>query len=407
MTAYEWPAGRAGDHDDRQGRRAHRAALGLGGHRGGELRAPSAPARAGPAPAAAPSGATELWAPIGPTSSLRGQPADDGRVSGRVVDIAFEPTTGRRGYAASASGGVWFTDDAGSSWRSLGGWMPGPTTAGSFLVNPLSCGALLVEFPNAGNAGQDVVWVGTGEPEGLVTTTGEPGGRLPGIGVLRGLGPALKPATDNTAFVLEATNLSGTACFRMAHAPGGSVVVATGIGLSSGPPAPGPRNLESGRRTSDDGTGGAGDSGADAVHRRRRHAGDRGDHPRPPVGVFLDDSNTVEVHFRDAGSPTFTAGRAARRSDRVPMTPTGRAAIAAGRDGRIVWVLGRTAVFRIDATAANPVGLRIRDTPPIWAAAAASTEIAIAVDPPTPPGWPLAGPSSRARPMPLGCTSAR
>ena len=209
----------------------------------------------------------------------------------------------------------------------------------------------------------------------------------PGIGVLRGVGPTLKAPTDNTAFTLEATNLSGTACFRMAHDPGGTLVVATGIGLVERPAGAGPHaELEPGRRTSDDGTGGTGDSGADAVHRRRRHAGDRGDHPRPRLG-------RVPRRFEHRRGP-LPAMPGHRRSPRVAlldaptgvtMTPTGRAAIAAGRDGRIVWVLGQgPRVFRIDATAANPVGLRIRDTPPIWAGSTASTKIAIAVDPSDP-----------------------
>ncbi|MGH9269967.1 MAG: hypothetical protein ACRDZ2_01700, partial [Ilumatobacteraceae bacterium] len=109
-------------------------------------------------------------------------------------------------------------------------------------------------------------------------------------------------------------------------------------------------------------------------------------------GVFLDESNTVEVHFRDAGSPTFTAAALLDAPTGVTITPTGRAAIAAGRDGRTVWVLGQgPRVFRIDATAANPVGLRIRDTPPIWSGSPASTKIAIAVDPSDPTRVALGG----------------
>lgn len=299
------------------------------------------------------------------------------------MDVAIEPTAGRRGYAASASGGLWFTNDAGSSWQALGGWMPGPTTATRSLVNALSCGALLVEFPDANDAGEDVVWVGTGEPEGLAPTTGEPGGRWPGIGVLRGVGPAEKTATDNTAFTLEATNLGGAACFRMTHDPAGTVVVATTIGLLERPAGAGPHatwNRVAGHPMSA--------PAAPATPAPLRcidvvtTPAIGATTPARLWGVFLDASNTVEVHFRDAGSPSFTAVPLLDAPTGATTVPTGRAAIAAGRDGRTVWVLGRgPRVFRVDATAASPQGLRIRDTPPIWPGSAASTKIAIAVDP--------------------------
>ena len=59
-------------------------------------------------------GGARRWVPIGPPPSARVWPTDRPRVGGRVRDIWVEPVNGRRAYAASAKGGVWYTEDGGA-----------------------------------------------------------------------------------------------------------------------------------------------------------------------------------------------------------------------------------------------------------------------------------------------------
>ncbi len=70
--------------------------------------------------------------------------------SGRVADIAVDPTDASTWYVAAASGGVWKTENAGTSWR------PVFDRYGSYSI-----GALAVDPHN-----HLVVWVGTGENNG-------------------------------------------------------------------------------------------------------------------------------------------------------------------------------------------------------------------------------------------------
>ncbi len=381
MTSYEFPVDTSQVIDDRLGRRAYRDELGLG-RGGGELLTPPP---AAVAPTLAPAGNQNLWAPIGPASSLRGQPADYGRVSGRVMDVAFEPAAGRRGYAASATGGVWFTDDGGSSWRPLGGFLPAPTTPTRTTVSPLSCGALFVEFPDSNDAGKDVVWVGTGE--GATAADGMPGDELSGIGVLHGIGPAAKAATDNTAFTVEATNLVTKGCYAFARDSAGATVVATTAGLLQRPSGAGPFTSWN----------------PVAGHPMTTPTGPATPEPLPCIDVVAtpavgtvkarlwaiftadDGSDSVDLRYRDAGTNTWTTVDLTDSPTGVTIVPTGPAAIAASRDGSLLWVIGKgPRIFRIDATAATPEGFRIKDTPAIWAGSDSSTKIAIAVDPTDP-----------------------
>ncbi|WP_426560709.1 hypothetical protein ACPPVT_12560 [Angustibacter sp. McL0619] len=118
------------------------------------------------------------WVPIGPSVVRRGQANDNPRVTGRVRDIWVDET-GTRAYAATAMGGVWYTEDGGSIWTPFGGWAERPRVVGG-SSNARACGSLLVWF--GGTAADDVVMVGTGEPTPLETETGY--GALGGIGVL-------------------------------------------------------------------------------------------------------------------------------------------------------------------------------------------------------------------------------
>jgi photosystem II stability/assembly factor-like uncharacterized protein len=67
--------------------------------------------------------------------------------SGRIVDIAVDPTDKKRWFLAVASGGVWKTENAGTSWT------PVFDGEGSYSIG---CVAIDPRNPN-------VVWVGTGE----------------------------------------------------------------------------------------------------------------------------------------------------------------------------------------------------------------------------------------------------
>ena len=71
---------------------------------------------------------TSRWVPIGPSVVRRGQGTGRPRVVGRVRDLAVSPD-GKRAYAASARGGVWYSGDGGGSWSPVGGWAD-RTTAG-------------------------------------------------------------------------------------------------------------------------------------------------------------------------------------------------------------------------------------------------------------------------------------
>src|SRR3954465_12512770 len=64
----------------------------------------------------APSGALNLWFPIGPSAMTRGQAG--GGPNGPAPDPHrdIEPQHGQRLYAASASGGVWFSQNGGTDW---------------------------------------------------------------------------------------------------------------------------------------------------------------------------------------------------------------------------------------------------------------------------------------------------
>ena len=155
------------------------------------------------------------WVPIGPSVARRGQADGRPRVTGRVRDLAVDKE-GQRAYAATGKGGVWYTEDAGMSWRPVGGWVTNHADDGGISTD-LSCGSILVAF--GATAAEDYVMVGTGEVyPGTVSSQSTPvhfdfGGR----GVLSGLGPTTKPDTespfedDSGVSVLESAGIFGLA----------------------------------------------------------------------------------------------------------------------------------------------------------------------------------------------------
>ncbi len=206
------------------------------------------------ATARAPQGITDLWVPIGPSVVLAGQGDKSPRVAGRIRDLAVSPT-GRRAYAASGNGGVWYTADSGNTWAPVGNWLPTPSDSFSTRVaqSALVCGCLLVNFGVIENVNlplddpsrftddpdRDVVYLGTGER--IPRASGTPGQKNGGVGVLR-LSSTITDAVTNpfgNHWTREAPELSGFGIFRLARDPDDpdTLIAATtaGVYTRSGP----------------------------------------------------------------------------------------------------------------------------------------------------------------------------
>jgi hypothetical protein len=154
------------------------------------------------------------WVPVGPSVTIDREVGMYSRSSGRVRDIAVSDD-GKRAYVATGKGGVWYTDDGGSSWAPVGGWANRIRATGG-LSNAQACGCLLVAF-GAGVA-DDFVMVGTGELAGW----GRPNRpALGGLGVLAAKGPAVNAGIGGDPWEAEAgqARLEGLGVFRMARAP--------------------------------------------------------------------------------------------------------------------------------------------------------------------------------------------
>jgi hypothetical protein len=244
MSRYAWPTGRTNDDasDDpaararfvAQRRTDFDAEGALAAGRRMPSRQSSVGPAGGPAPFAPATGRQHLWQPLGPATVVGGQATGSPRIAGRVTALAVHPD-GQRIYAASGNGGVWYSNDGGGSWRSLGGFAATNRPEINRPAHRNACGAIAVDFGTT-EAG-DEVYVGTGEP--TRTPTGQPGGSLGGIGVLVATGPATSTADDPWA--REAPNLLGAGIHRFAFEPGGAgVVVATTIGLFQRPDPAGP-----------------------------------------------------------------------------------------------------------------------------------------------------------------------
>src|SRR5262249_29260611 len=106
------------------------------------LAAPVTAQTAGPKPAKVPDSPLAKAGAALPFRSL-----GPGLMSGRISDIAVHPTKPGTWYVAAASGGVWKTTNAGTTWTPIFDDQPS-----------YSIGALALDPTNP-----DVVWVGTGE----------------------------------------------------------------------------------------------------------------------------------------------------------------------------------------------------------------------------------------------------
>lgn len=100
------------------------------------------------------------WMPLGPFAVNNGEYY--GAISGRVTGFAFGKmgSNGRpRVYAATADGGVWYSDDSGGSWHHFQDYLADNIDVEEemFDVDLMSCGAIATS-----NKGQNI-FVGTGE----------------------------------------------------------------------------------------------------------------------------------------------------------------------------------------------------------------------------------------------------
>ena len=166
------------------------------------------------------------WASLGPTVVMDGQAEGDPPVGGRVSGIAVAPG-GQRVYAASANGGVFRSDNAGVSWRSLmDAFDVDPT---DFASTSLACGAIAIDL-----AHPDRIYVGTGEGDTYSIFNERLTNALPAY---RGIGP-IRSDDGGSTWKTESTasgspTLAGKAFFALAVDPanGDNVIAATTDGL--------------------------------------------------------------------------------------------------------------------------------------------------------------------------------
>jgi hypothetical protein len=166
------------------------------------------------------------WTPLGPVVVLNGQAQGLPSVGGRVTGITIAPG-GKIVYVASANGGVFRSDDAGQSWRSLmDGFDVDPT---SFASTCLACGAIAADARDPNR-----VYVGTGEGDTYAIFSSPILNALPAY---RGIGPVRSDDGGQTWVVERTVNgtadLAGKAFFALAVDPGNreNVVAATSNGL--------------------------------------------------------------------------------------------------------------------------------------------------------------------------------
>ena len=242
MTRYDWPASDdAIENDNAQRRAGYNARMRVGFDLARALAARDAGAASSPpgqpvAPpggtGVVPTGTGPVWVPIGPTTVLRGQASGSPRIAGRVRDVWASPD-GRRVYAAAAGGGVWFSGDAATTWRPLGGWATTSLSDENRAAMTLACGCLHVSFGAAADGADDVVVVGTGEL--TPRRHGIPGGQIGGVGVLFARGPAAVADPFTNPWTRVAANLEGYGTYRIVQDPDQAdrYVVASSLGLFS------------------------------------------------------------------------------------------------------------------------------------------------------------------------------
>jgi hypothetical protein len=165
------------------------------------------------------------WLPLGPSVVLNGQTVGKQPIAGRVSGLAIAPG-GQVVYAASANGGVFRSDDGGTSWRALmDGFDIDPTNFGSASV---ACGAIAID---AGDPNRVYVGSGEGDTDLMFREHLRVTDALPAY---RGVG-ALRSDDGGSKWILEesAPSLAGESFFALAVDPGNreNVIGATSNGL--------------------------------------------------------------------------------------------------------------------------------------------------------------------------------
>ena len=278
--------------------------------RGGIARVAEPPAPGGP-----------QWNPLGPAGVGLGQADKHPRVSGRVLAIAAH-RGGQRAYVGTASGGTWYTDDAGLHWRCLDTYAETAPLTGRApgQADALAVGAVTVEW--GADPGTDVVYVGTGEPVGLANT-------FYGVGVRVATGPAAADRLDPTVSLwdLEAAELVNKGILPAGRRSGPAW---RGVrGYHRGPVAAGRERRGGPHRL---------DRGVRSVHRGRRGDGPR--HRASPARPSADDLRGDRPRTGSARSQT--GGDDGSWTPVPGYTATERTSLAvAPSDPSVVYALSR------------------------------------------------------------------
>lgn len=390
MTRYAWPEA-ATLPDDSRGRRAflgpRRADFDpVGASRAARTPAPGA-GRAGGFAAPA-SGRQNLWISLGPATILAGLGNGRPRVAGRVNAFAVSDD-GQRVYAGAAVGGVWYSPDAGGTWRSAGGLAA--TQVGE-VTRPATRNAIGAVALRSGTEATDQVFVGTGESFHFAAKMvgGRPGRSLGGIGILVATGPGDPAhATPSNPWAREAANLVGEAVSRIGLEPGGSgVVAATTVGLFRRPsPLPANTHWERVRFTSSVTV----ETECTDVLWTPANGG------RPArLWVWVGSGDHLGLWVQDGGAGDF------RKVD-TPGAVAGRAVLAASAPATQIWVFAdqpgaNPRLYRINspASADLPTAAVVANVPNVLKTQG-NYDIAMAVDPANPNRVFLAGSWLEAR----------
>lgn len=176
----------------------------------------------------APGNNVRRWVTIGPSvvRSKRGlYEASWPRATGRVRDLAVS-TDGRRAYAATGMGGLWYTEDGAATWAPVGGWAERAGVRGG-VNNAQACGCVLVSFGAA--AADDYVMIGTGELQGFGRPPARP--TLGGRGVLAARGPAVSASADPWEPEAGIALLEELGVFELARDPASTAGATSGAGV--------------------------------------------------------------------------------------------------------------------------------------------------------------------------------
>ncbi len=161
------------------------------------------------------------WVPIGPSVIENGQASGNPTVSGRITTIEVGPG-GQRVYTGAANGGVWRSLDEGKTWKPLDDFSNSPDYISNIRSDSLSTGTVAVKFGKAADGSEDILFVGTGDPDGGYLD-------IFGIGIKHS-----KKGGAPGSWTLEAANvLDGKGVYKIVIDPDDSskVFAATNMGI--------------------------------------------------------------------------------------------------------------------------------------------------------------------------------